>query len=185
MGAFDSSLPEDLDYYEQSIQEGLKLFEQLIGYPSKSFIATTYTWSPKIELFLKDNGVKYLQGMVHQRVPLDGGENFSYKKNNFTGHKSPTGLAYVTRNCYFEPSQTSIDWVSDCMNRIEIAFRWGKPAVVSAHRVNFIGNIVESNRTENLRKLSALLRMVVNEYPDVEFMSTDELGRIITSKNGE
>lgn len=185
MGAFDSCLLEDLDFCKQSIQEGLKLFEQLIGYPSESFIATTYTWSSKIEPFLSTCGVKYLQGMVHQRVPLDGGERFSYKKNNFTGHKSPAGLTYVTRNCYFEPSQTAIDWVSNCMNRIDIAFRWGKPAVISSHRVNFIGNIVESNRTENLRMLSQLLQIVVKKYPDVEFMSTDELGRIITSKNGD
>ena len=179
MGAFDSCMPEDLEFYKQSIQEGLKLFEQLIGYSSESFIATTYTWSPKIEPFLKENGVKYLQGMVHQRVPLDGGDNFTYKKNNFTGFKSPSGLTYVTRNAHFEPSQTAINWVSDCMNRIDIAFRWRKPAVISAHRVNFIGNIVESNRTENLRKFSQLLQMVVKNYPDVEFMSTDELGRII------
>jgi hypothetical protein len=181
MGAFDSCLPADLVFYKQSIQDGLKLFEQLIGYPSESFIATTYTWSPKIEPFLADCGVKYLQGMVHQRVPLDEGNNFTYKKNNFTGYKSSSKLTYVTRNCYFEPSQSEIDWVGDCMNRIKIAFRLGKPAVVSAHRVNFIGNIEESNRTNNLKKFSTLLKMVVEKYPDVEFMSTDELGRLITS----
>lgn len=181
MGAFDSCMPDDLEFYKQSIQDGLELFEKLIGYPSESFIATTYTWSPKIEPFLKASGVKYLQGMVHQRVPLDGGENFTYKKNNFTGKKSKEGLTYVTRNCYFEPSQSATDWVSDCMNRIGIAFRWGKPAVISAHRLNFIGNIVESNRTDNLKNLSKLLKMVVNKYSDVEFMSTDQLGNIIES----
>lgn len=181
MGAFDSCEQEDMPFYKQSIEEGLKLFKGLIGYPSESFIATTYTWSPKIEPFLTDCGVKYIQGMVHQRVPLDEGNNFTYKKNNFTGYKSPSKLTYVTRNCYFEPSQSEIDWVWDCMNRIKIAFRWGKPAVVSAHRVNFIGNIEESNRTNNLKKFSTLLKMVVEKYPDVEFMSTDELGRLITS----
>lgn len=181
MGAFDSCEQEDMPFYKQSIEEGLKLFKGLIGYPSESFIATTYTWSPKIEPFLADCGVKYLQGMVHQRVPLDEGNNFTYKKNNFTGYKSFSKLTYVTRNCYFEPSQSEIDWVGDCMNRIKIAFRWGKPAVVSAHRVNFIGNIEESNRTNNLKKFSTLLKMVVGKYPDVEFMSTDELGRLITS----
>ena len=179
MGAFDSCLPEDLNFYKQSIHEGLNLFKELIGYRSESFIATTYTWSPMIEPFLKENGVRFLQGMVHQRVPQDGGDTFTYKKDNFTGRKSKAGLTYVTRNCYFEPSQTNIDWVSDCMKRISIAFRWGKPAVISAHRLNFIGNIVEQNRTENLKALSTLLHLVVKKYPDIEFMSTDELGNII------
>ena len=54
--------------------------------------------------------------------------------------------------------------------------------MIGAHRVNFIGNIVESNRKNNLKALATLLKQVVNKYPDVEFMSTDELGRIITKK---
>jgi hypothetical protein len=182
MGAFDSCEQEDMPFYKQSIEEGLSLFNELIGYPSESFIATTYTWSPKIEPFLADCGVKYLQGMVHQRMPLDGGENFTYKKNNFMGHKSHARLTYLMRNCYFEPSQSAKDWVSDCINRINIAYRWRKPAVISTHRLNFIGNIVESNRTNNLRMLSQLLNIVLKEYPDVEFMSSDQLGRTIQSK---
>lgn len=182
MGAFDSCLPDDLDFYKQSIQEGLKLFEQLIGYPSESFIATTYTWSPKIEPFLSSCGVKSLQGMVHQRVPLDGGENFTYKKNNFTGHKSPAGLTYVTRNCYFEPSQGG-ETAEDCMRRVKIAFRWNKPATISMHRLNVIGSIDEKNRTDNLKSLKWLLNQIVKEYPDVEFMTSDKLGQLIdTSK---
>lgn len=182
MGAFNSCESQDLTFYRQSIIEGLDLFAKLIGYQSESFIATTYTWSPKIEPFLLDAGVKYLQGMVHQKVPLDGGYHFVYKKNNFTGRKSPCGLTYVTRNCFFEPSQLDVDSVADCMRRISIAFRWGKPAVIGAHRVNFIGNIVESNRTNNLKALATILKHVVKKYPDVEFMSTDELGKLISEK---
>lgn len=182
MGAFNSGLDEDIQEYDTIITEGQKLFEQLFGYKSESFIATTYTWNPKIEPILARNGVKYLQGMVHQHVPLDDDTTFTWKKNNFTGRKSPAGLTYITRNCYFEPSQLTIDSVSDCLSRIAIAFRWGKPAVISAHRLNFIGNIVESNRTNNLKYLSAILKQVVKKYPDIEFMSTDELGRLIIEK---
>lgn len=182
MGAFDSCVPEDLEFYNQSITEGLDLFDQLIGYRSESFIATTYTWSAEIEPYLKKCGVRYLQGMVHQRVPLDEGDSFTFKKNNFTGRKSKAGLTYVTRNCYFEPSQVNNDSVADCMNRIMIAFRWGKPAIISSHRINYIGNIVEKNRTNNLKALAELLKMVVNKFPDVEFMSSDELGQIIETK---
>lgn len=182
MGAFDSCEQEDMLFYKQAIEEGLTLFKELIGYPSESFIATTYTWSPKIEPFLADCGVKYLQGMVHQRVPLDEGNNFTYKKNNFTGKTSKAGLTYVTRNCFFEPSQTENDWVSDCMNRIKFAFSWGKPAIISSHRLNFIGNIVEENRTKNLILLAKLLKMILNKYPDIEFLSSDELGKTIVGK---
>lgn len=185
MGAFNSGLDEDMPEYETIITEGLQLFEHLFGYKSDSFIATTYTWSPKIEAILFKNGVRYLQGMVHQCIPLDDDKTFTYKKTNFTGKTSKAGLTYVTRNCFFEPSQLTIDSVSECLSRIEIAFRWGKPAVIGAHRVNFIGNIVEANRTNNLKALATILRQVVDKYPDVEFMSTDELGKVIKNNDKE
>lgn len=185
MGAFDSCKSDDLAFYKQSISEGLDIFEELIGYRSHSFIATTYTWSPQIEPFLKEKGVRYLQGMVHQRVPVDSGDGFKYKKDNFTGRKSKAGLTYITRNCYFEPSQSDNDWVSDCLKRIDIAFMWGKPAVISAHRLNFIGNIDEGNRTKNLRMFAKILNNVIRRYPDVEFMSSDELGDTIMGYNRE
>lgn len=178
MGAFNSGLDEDVLEYNQIINEGLSLFERLFGYKSESFIATTYTWNPKIEPNLKINGVKYLQGMVHQHVPIDDDTNFEWKKNNFIGHKSPGGLTYLMRNCYFEPSQNGGD-ANDCMKRVRIAFRWHKPAIICMHRLNVIGSIHEQNRKRNLESLKWLLNQILKEYPDTEFMSSDELGRII------
>lgn len=181
MGAFNSGLDEDISEYNQIINEGLSLFEQLFGYKSESFIATTYTWNPKIEPNLKTNGIKYLQGMVHQHVPLDDDTTFKWKKDNFVGRKSPDGLTYLMRNCYFEPSQNS-EGAFECLNRIRIAFRWHKPAIICMHRLNVIGSIDETNRKTNLESLAWLLKQIVKEYPDVEFMSSDELGRLIDNK---
>lgn len=179
MGAFNSGLDEDITEYDTIITEGQRLFEIIFGYKSESFIATTYTWNPKIEASLKRNGVKYLQGMVVQRIPLDDDTTFTYKKTNFTGRKSKTGLIYLARNCYYEPSQINKDWVSDCLNRVKIAFRWSKPAIISMHRLNVIGYLDEKNRVDNLCGLKTILTEIVKQWPDVEFMSSDQLGRII------
>lgn len=181
MGAFNSGLDDDIKEYDKIITEGLALFEQLFGYKSESFIATTYTWSPKIEASLKRNGVKFLQGMVYQHIPLDDDTTFEWKKNNFIGRKSPKGLMYLMRNCYFEPSQGG-ETAEKCMNRVKTAFRWNKPATISMHRLNVIGSIDESNRTRNLADLKWLLNQIVKEYPDVEFMSSDELGKLIEKR---
>ena len=179
MGAFNSGLEEDTVEYDKILTEGLHLFERLFGYKSESFIATTYTWNPRIEPVLKQNGVKYLQGMVHQHIPLDDDKTFTYKKTNFTGRKSPSGLNYVTRNAYFEPAHYENDIVDDCLNRVRLAFLWHKPAVISMHRVNVIGSIDEANRVRNLKSLKRLLKEITFRFPGVEFMSTDQLGHII------
>ena len=183
MTAFDSAMPEDITFYNQSITEGLNLFELLFGFRSESFIATTYCWPLEVEPVLIKNGVRYLQGMVVQSIPVDGGENFRKKKSNFQGTRSKAGLIYLMRNAWFEPAQNpEFDWVGDCLRRIEIAFRYGKPATISMHRLNVIGGLVEENRTRNLALLKQLLKEIVKRWPDVEFMNSAQLGQLIEKK---
>ena len=86
----------------------------------------------------------------------------------------------------FEPSEFGCkDWVNCCLKEIELAFRWFHPAIISSHRVNFIGSLNPQNRDRGLLLLSQLLNAIVKKWPDVEFMSSDELGRtIMQDKNG-
>ena len=80
------------------------------------------------------------------------------------------------RNCLFEPSRNqNFDWVGKCLSEIEIAFRWGKPAVISAHRENFIGSIFEENRLQSLEKLELLLTKVFQKWPNVQFINSAQL----------
>ena len=180
MGTFNSGLYEDLLNYKEILEDGLNIFEKIFGYRSESFIATTYTWHPGIEQYLKEYGVKYLQGLITQKIPHGDDCNIEYRKRNFQGKKSTSGLIYLMRNAFFEPSQMySSDYVGECLHRIELAFRWRKAAVICSHRLNFIGSIDKRNTDRNLPMLKDLLKRIVKQWPDVEFMSSDELGRII------
>lgn len=187
MGAFDSALDKDIENYGEILSDGLRLFEQTFGFKSTSFIATTYTWSTGIEVYLKKQGVDFLQGLVNQRVPLDDGSLFGSKKGNFQGTKNKLGQYYLMRNCFFEPThfRDKTDVVGDCLKRIEIAFRWKKAAVIGAHRLNFIGAINESNRTLNMILFRNLLAEIIKRWPDVEFMSSDELGEVMKSQKNK
>ncbi len=64
--------------------------------------------------------------------------------------KNSDGLRYLTRNSFFEPSQAGSDWVNNCLNDIANAFKWNKPAVISSHRVNYIGSLFPENRENGL-----------------------------------
>ncbi|MCK8623643.1 hypothetical protein [Prevotella sp. E13-27] len=183
MGAFNSGLDEDIPEYDTIITEGLQLFENLFGYKSESFIATTYTWNPKIEPILYRKGIRYLQGLVHQRIPKGDDKDFIYKKNNYQGKKNGIGQYYLMRNAFFEPThfRDKEDVVNNCLGRIATAFKWGKAAVISSHRINYIGNIDVENRDKNLLLLKQLLNSIVQQWPDVSFVSSDELGQLIES----
>ena len=179
MSAFDSCKDEDIASYETIIDEAADLFESIFGYRSKSFIATTYEWSPKIEPALIRNGVEYIQGAISQKIPQDNKE-LKHVYRGFQGTRTRNGLIRLFRNCFFEPSTKSdYDFVSDCLNRIDIAFRNGKAANICAHRLNFIGSIDKRNTDKTLPEFKRLLQEIVKRWPNVEFVTSDQLGKII------
>jgi hypothetical protein len=75
------------------------------------------------------------------------------------------------------------DWIGNCLKEIEIAFRWNKPAVISTHRVNYIGYLVPENRERSLKQLEVLLSSMLKRWPDIEFMTTSELGDLINNES--
>lgn len=179
MSAFDFEDENETAGLGKIIKEGTDLFSEIFGFSSTSFIATTYVWHPSLEPTLHKHGVKYLQGIPYQYIPSPG-DDWYRKRFHYTGQKNNSGQLYLVRNASFEPyMQKNTDVVGECLHRINLAFRWGKPAIIGSHRVNFIGSLVESNRTRNLKLLNQLLTEIVKRWPDVEFMSSDELGELI------
>ena len=86
----------------------------------------------------------------------------------------------MMRNVIFEPSEnTNIDWVDKCLKEIEIAFFWKKPAIISSHRVNYVGVRNEKNRDNSLLSLKELIKKSLKRWPDIEFVTTDYLGNLI------
>ena len=180
MGAFNSCEDADIREFEVIIDDALRMFKEQFGYESKSFIATTYEWHPKIEPFLKQRGVKYIQGAFQQKIPIGDDQGVKVTYRGFQGTRTKSGLIRLFRNCFYEPStRENFDWYGDCMKRIEIAFKWDKAANISAHRVNFIGSIDSKNTDKNLLEFKRLLQEIVKRWPDVEFVTSDQLGEII------
>jgi hypothetical protein len=184
MDALDADSGEELQTKPAIVAEGLQLFKDIWGFASKSFIAPCYIWDTSLEPVLANASVKYMQGMVIQLEPvLETG--YAYKKKyHYQGQRNKLGQHYLIRNAFFEPTTNpNFDWVSDCLNRIEVAFRWQKPAIISTHRLNFIGGLRPENRDTNLALFSSLLQQITKRWPQVEFMSSAQLGDLISKKN--
>jgi hypothetical protein len=171
------------EYYEKELilNEGMQLFQDIFGYKSISFIANCYIWDDNVERVLSKLGVKYLQGISKQVKPTlrkNGDHRHIYKMHYF-GEKNSYGQRYLFRNAFFEPSlHSKKDHIKDCLERVDLAFKCKKPAIIGSHRLNYIGFIDEDNRKNNLRGLEALLKAVVKKWPSVEFVSTDELDEL-------
>lgn len=180
LAAFDIEFPSDTDYLKEVIRTGTDLFEQICGYRARYFVPSNSPGGKELEPVLKENGIDFMYGERFYKEPLGNGKYA--KRHYWLGKRNKSGQLYLTRNCFFEPvlsEYTGKDWVNDCLNEIYIAFRWHKPAIVCTHRVNYIGSINPENSTLGLKKLNELLHAILNRWPDVEFMTSVELGDLI------
>lgn len=183
LAAFDFNKPQELEQLKAIINDGLKIFEKVFGYKATHFNACgSHKYHHSLENTLHENGVKFIDS---QRVQYEHHGFQKYSKSfNYIGKKNSNKQTYLVRNCVFEPTHTSnTDWVNFTLKQIETAFRWGKPANISSHRVNFCGHIEEQNRTIGLSQLNELLKGIVKRWSDVEFMTSNELGDLIAKKD--
>jgi len=175
--AFDFHNQEDLIYQESVIASGLDLFEDLFGFRATYFVPPNGPFSTQLEKVCRQKGIKYIAVSKIQQEPVGGGK---FRKNlHWLGQSNKSGILYLTRNCHFEPSQEGRDWVDSCLRDISIAFSLFKPAVVSSHRVNYIGALWEHNRSGGLKQLNTLLNTIIKKWPDTEFITSSELGNLI------
>lgn len=174
---------EDFHLKKKILKEGLDLFEKTFGYRSESFVACNYIFPQELESMLFECGVKFIQGQRGHLSP----DIYTGKKRvrrTFTGKRNSLNHIYLVRNCQFEPSSDwNKDWVGSCLLDMERSFRWGKPAIISTHRINYVGGLSEENRERGLTNLNKLIQAILKTWPNVEFMSTEQLGIVIDTND--
>ena len=177
MIAFESKNDTSQQYVLETIKDGLKMFETIFGYKSKTFIAPCYTWNDNIERLLYNHGVELIQSAVKQRLSDD----INKIKYHYIGQKNKYNQRYLIRNCSFEPSlfKNKSNVVNNTLMQIRTAFNNHKPAIICSHRVNYIGSISVNNREENLVLLDELITRIKCTWNNVEFMSSDMLIELI------
>ena len=177
MATYDYQNDKELKYIRQSIIEGLELFKKEFGFNSKTTIAPCYVWNDKIEDIFRFQKVQHFQSSyVQQYNSIDQQKHI--RRSMFMGKTNKQNQTYGIRNVLFEPALNSnINWVDKAMESIEIAFFWGKPAVIGSHRINYVAGLSEENRTNSLFQLDELLTKVIKKWPDIQFINSEELSR--------
>jgi len=177
----DETLAREGVDIEAMVREGAALFKKQFGYTSLSAIAPNCCWTDHVERLWADLGVRYIQGEVFQRIGSK-----ARRRPHFIGERGAAGGIYLIRNCCFEPTERPDgNEVSRCLRQMARAFRLGKPAIIESHRVHYIGAVSPANRDRGLGALRELLGTVRRRWPDVIFMSSPELGRLVAFDNDD
>jgi hypothetical protein len=173
MASYDYRSEEELMFIQQSICEGLKLFRQKFGFKSKTSIAPCYVWNEEIEKSFEEEGVIGIQGSYVQQRNKQGIYQRVWQK---MGRTNMNNQKYFIRNVSFEPALSNrINWVDKAMESIAIAFYWGKPAIIGSHRINYVAGLSEENRSNSLEQLDELLYRILNKWPDIMFINSEQL----------
>lgn len=176
----DAFHPENIDMLQemkQIINEGLSMFESAWGFKSSTLIAPCYFWHSSIEHELLPLGIHGFQGIRIQKESNLNNNPYSFrKKYHYPGEKNKSGQFYLVRNAYFEPSlDKSKDWVDSCLAEVNQSIdRYGF-AIVSIHRLNFMGNLNIENRDRNIQLFDTLLKRLFIHFPSLRFASSVDM----------
>ena len=174
--AFGLNDKASLSAHTQILEEGLNLFEQVWGFRSETFTPPAQKLHPSLYPVAEAGGVVSIDKPLRCSRPM--GDGTSQREVNRSGRQKGQGHVTVVRNVVFEPCKDmGFEPVSRALEQIQAAFFWGRPAIISSHRVNFGGHLDEANRRRGLEALSLLLKGLVARWPEVEFLSVDQLVR--------
>ncbi len=181
LGAFYPETTKELESLKGIIEDAGKIFSNLLVNAPTHFIAPNRESPKNLDICFKKIGVEFLTLSKVRKYPTGkGSHNFQL---NWLGKVNKHKQIIITRNCIFEPSSNSnIDWVDSCINDINSAFMLNKPAIINSHRVNYIGSIDSKNSDFGLSELKRLLTKITKKWPNIEFMTSTDLGYIISNK---
>lgn len=164
------------EYINEYIEEGLKDFENIFGFASKTFIPPNFVMDDEARNIAQEFGIKAFQGMKYRVFPkaVKKDVGVSRIRRNFVLKTPPLELI---RNCVFEPSLNGNpeNEMLKCLKQVSEAFNWGKPAIITVHRLNFIGTIDKINREHNLKIFNKLLGEITSRWPDVKFINSSDI----------
>ena len=179
--AFSFWSKDEFAAHETIIKEGVQAFERVFGYAPTVFTPPAQQFHPSHYPLLQALNFQAIHRPLFYRQHLGNG-NFK-RKWEYMHFDAHLGMVKLVRNVVFEPTESrGFDWVSYSLSQVKAAFRLERPAIISSHRVNFCGQIEESNRMIGLLALRELLKRISQKWPDVEFISSGQLGDLIDDK---
>lgn len=185
LAAYDFFNPGEIELLKKITIDGLKQFKNVFGFRANYFVPPNGPLSSKLNETFAREGIQGIQtARFIYSEPTGYGK--TRKRLRYFGMKTRFKQAYTLRNAIFEPNEPAgFSWIDKCLADIETAFIYKKPAVISSHRVNFIGALVPENRDSGLRQLRELLQNIVKKWPDVQFMTSGELTELMIKKQND
>ncbi len=176
LAAYWPESKKELEQIKKNTEVGLGLFEKTFGYRSRTMVPCNFIWPEELEPFLKELGIDLIQSQRGHISPQPFKNGKPKVRRHYTGKKNQHDQIYTVRNVFFEPYlHPDKNIVRQVLKEIENAFFWGKPAIISTHRINYVSGMNKKLKDNTLKQLSLLLSELLRNWPELVFMTSDEL----------
>lgn len=175
-GSLQTLYSDDFESAAKITNSALEMFKEIYGYKSDYFCPPAQFYPESILPILSNQDIKWLDVARTQKVArLHKKPKQSFR---ILGQKSSYGFRYLVRNAVFESNLSNdSNGVDSCLRNIQDAFNCKQPAIISNHRVSFVGGIEEQNRIKGLKALDILLTQILKKWPEVEFINLQDLNK--------
>jgi len=166
-------IPDEFELIRKNLINGIAHFKRIFEVSPTVFAPTNGIYTHKFNEVLFNNGINYIYlNWVFNSVGVDGVIKKKFHNIRMSKKNNPR---FYSRNCYFEPSDQSYNGIELTLSQIDSAFKANRPAIISTHRVNFVGGLSKINRDIGLNELNKLLTEVKKRWQDIQFLSSSEL----------
>ena len=174
------SLPIPDHEIKSAAKEEVEAFQNLFGHIPHVAVPPTFVWNDAVEKAWYDAGVRVIVTPGQRFCGRDEEGRLQCDKPQIrNGEVGSTGITYVVRKDYFEPafghtSQRGLD-------ALERNYKTARPTLLETHRFNF----TRDPRTAEIAfsEMETLLKEALSRYPDLVFLSTEELAQVLREAN--
>jgi len=163
-----------------AVAQEVAMFTEIFQLPPTVVVPPTFVWSPAVEAAWVAHGIRIIVTPGRRYVGRDAdGSLVPESQDCYNGETGASGAMYIVRNAYFEPALGHR--AEDALDALQRRTRAGRPTLLETHRFNFIDET--SHARKSRAELGRLLVMVLDTFPEVVFMSTEELVAAIRDRD--
>ena len=176
-GATLPSLPLTQAAIEAAVDQEVAAYRSVIGVAPQVAVATTFVWNEWVEAAWSQSGVEVVITPGQRATCRNAaGKPACEDSSMLSGERSRSGQTYLVRDVYFEPALGHE--TERLLAGLATRTRLGRACMVETHRFNFLQNLDAS-----LATLESALLAARDAHPDLRFISSLELSRVLNSRD--
>lgn len=155
-------------------------FQRIFGMTAQVAVPTTFVWNDAVERAWSAHGVRCIvtPGTRHEYRDAQG-RPAGDGRSILNGERGQNNVLYVVRDQYFEPAlgHRAEQGLAALARQTACA----RPTLLETHRFNFLGESADAA----LQELDNLLASACAAYPELRFLSTQEIAEAMVHKYAE